>query len=304
MMRSTGFILTAFFGLFLLLLAFRMYQPKGAKVYRDLVYAEVGGQKLRLDLYLPRDGGKDLPLIIWIHGGGFVSGSRYPDEAAFLVGCGFASASLSYRLAGRAKFPAQIWDCKAAVRWLRKNASVYGLAPGRFGVWGASAGGHLASLLGTSAGVPALEGKEGVPDASSAVQAVCDWFGPVDFLTLQGQAAASRVKNAFRFDIGHSPLQKLLGVPPLEDPLLAAQASPVTYVHPGCPPFLIMHGTDDDQVPMEQSREFFQRLKTAGIPVELRLLPGTGHGMIGFSKKENLAEVARFFIRTLGKGGT
>ena len=151
-----------------------------AAIERDLPYKRIGGETLTLDLYRPEKISGPLPVIIWIHGGGWNRGRKERCPAVALVDDGFAVASVDYRLSSVAPFPAQIQDCKAAVRWLRANASTYHLDPDNVGVWGNSAGGHLAALLGTSGGVSELEGDGDNMQYSSRVQAVCDVAGPVD----------------------------------------------------------------------------------------------------------------------------
>lgn len=197
----------------------------------DLVYARVGARPLCLDLYLPEPQQRPTPLVVWIHGGAWRQGDRRTHcVATCLLPHGYAVASVSYRLSQEAIFPAQIHDCKAAVRWLRAHAEEYGLDPTALGAWGPSAGGHLVSLLGTTQGVPELEGELGNLEHSSAVQAVCDWFGPTDF----------RRMNDYPGDQDHdapdSPESQLIGGPIQEHPDLVARANPVTYVSGNDPP--------------------------------------------------------------------
>lgn len=161
--------------------------PEGVTVHRDLVYAQVGQRNLPLDLYLPTSD-KPLPVIVWIHGGGWPTGSKgNAGPARPLVGQGYAVADVEYRLSGEAIFPAQIQDCKAAIRWLRGNAKQYNLDGDHIGVWGSSAGGHLVALLGTSGDVAEFD-TAAHAEFSSRVQAVCDWFGPTDLLLMNKQA--------------------------------------------------------------------------------------------------------------------
>jgi acetyl esterase/lipase len=156
------------------------------RIIRDLEYHRVPGKVLQLDLYLPARQPAPCRLIIWIHGGAFRTGDRRQGvEALPLVEKGYAVASITYRLSQEAIFPALIHDCKTAVRWLRAHAALYGFDPGRFGAWGPSAGGYLVSFLGTTAGVAEFEGSGPYQQQSSAVQAVCDWFGPTDFIHMQ-----------------------------------------------------------------------------------------------------------------------
>src|SRR5687767_8759314 len=166
-------------------------QQPGGTVLRDVEYATVGDVSLRLDLYLPSDGEGPFPVLVWIHGGGWMEGSKNLAPNSFQVrqtARGYAVASINYRLSQQAIFPAQIHDCKAAVRWLRAHAREYNLDPDRVASWGSSAGGHLATLLGTSGDVEDLEGSVGGNlEFSSRVQATVDMFGPSNFLTIGSQ---------------------------------------------------------------------------------------------------------------------
>ena len=159
--------------------------PEGVTVHRDLEYVEKGHARNKLDVYQPKSEGA-LPVVVWIHGGAWQTGSKENCPALFLSEKGYAVVSVNYRLSGHAVFPAQIEDCKAALRWVRANAKVYNLNPERIGVWGSSAGGHLAALLGTSGEVEALEGKGGNAKQSSRVQCAVDFFGPTDFAKMGG----------------------------------------------------------------------------------------------------------------------
>ena len=155
--------------------------PPGVKVLKGLEYGKASSRAMLLDLYLPEKGGKPMPLIIWIHGGAWLGGSKDdPSPALPFTAEGYTVAHVGYRLSPEAKFPAQIHDCKAAVRWLRANAQKYNLDRDKFAAWGASAGGHLVALLGTSGGVADLEGNVNDLKESSRVQAVVDWYGDRD----------------------------------------------------------------------------------------------------------------------------
>ena len=167
-------------------------------------------------------------------------------------------ASINYRLSQHAIFPAQIEDCKAAIRWLRANAAKYHLDADRIGVWGASAGGHLVAMLGTTGSVKELEGKGGNLDQSSRVQCVVDWFGPSDLPTMGGS-----------HDDPGSPESRLIGGPVQENKEKARKASPLTYVSKDSAPFLIMHGDQDNVVPPGQSELLAEALKKAGVEVTL-----------------------------------
>ena len=267
--------------------------PQGHKAHRDLAYVENGHERQKLDLYLPEKSAGPLPLIIWIHGGGWQNGSKEncPPLRDGYVGRGYAVASINYRLSGHATFPAQIEDCKAAVRWLRAHAKEYGLDPERFGAWGSSAGGHLVSLLGTSGDAKIFDVGAHL-GLSSRVQAVCDYYGPTDFtvfITTPGYASHAAAT---------SPESKLLGGAVKENPEKAARANPVTYVSKDDPAFLIVHGDKDATVPINQSQLLYEALKKAGVNVHFHTIKGAGHGQ-GFGGPEIGPMAAAFFERTL-----
>ena len=241
--------------------------PPGLRCLPDLEYARVGDKPLQLDLYLPEKSTGRLPVIVWIHGGGWMAGSRKNPPGMDLVRRGYALASVEYRLSQEAAFPAQIYDCKAAIRWLRAHAEQYGLDAEHFGAWGHSAGGHLVALLGTAGAVKDLEGDEGSPGFSSRLQAVSDWAGPIDFLADPAQAGP---------DSGPS---RLIGGAVKDNPDKARRASPLTYVSAQSPPFLIVHGECDKLVPVDQARLLAAALTKAGVPVTLAIRPWTGHGI-------------------------
>ena len=249
------------------------------KKFKNLAYVNQGHERHRLDLYLPQSQASStkLPLIIWVHGGGWKNGSK--DGFAHLnplLERGLAVASINYRLSHHATFPAQIHDCKAAVRFLRKNAQRFGLNPEKFGVWGSSAGGHLVSLLGTSGEVSELEGDLGTVGVSSRVQAVCDWFGPTDFLKMNEQAGATGKIN---HDAPGSPESLLVGAPIQDEPKKTRKLNPIEYVTADDPTFLIMHGDQDRLVPFQQSQMLNDALKAVGVSTTLVLVQGAGHGL-------------------------
>ncbi len=232
----------------------------GQRIERDLVYGRTPQQELKLDLYLPAQEGA-APVVVWVHGGAWRTGSKARTPAERLVARGYAVASIEYRLSGVAKFPAQIEDCKAAVRWLRGNAAKYDLDPERIGAWGSSAGGHLAALLGVQNDDPA-----------SRVQAVVDFYGPTELLKMDAQG------SAFSHDAPDSPESQLIGGPIQQHAERTRLANPVSYVSRGDPPFLIVHGDRDYTVPVGQSRVFYDALRAAGVPAKLEIVPGAGHG--------------------------
>lgn len=275
-----------------------MNVPDGVRVERDIIYAKVGERELKLDLYLPKEAPiKPLPLIIWIHGGGWRNGSKDRTPAAPLAGKGYAVASVEYRLSGEAIFPAQVHDCKAAVRYLRKNAGKYGVDPKRFGVWGSSAGGHLVAMLGTSAGIKDMDGSVGVTDVSSEVQAVCDWFGPTDLLRMNDG------EGKMDHNAADSPESRLIGGPIQEHKEKTAKANPINYITPDDPPFLIMHGDKDQLVIYNQSVLLQAALTKAGVESTLVKIEDGGHGFKGSKRPraEIEADVEKFFDKVLKK---
>lgn len=261
--------------------------PPGATAHRDLAYVPGGHERQKLDLYLPKDGA-DLPLIINIHGGAFKMGSKEQGVPWEYLGQGYAVASINYRLSQHAKFPAQIEDCKAAVRWLRAHAAQYRLDPKRFAAWGSSAGGHLAALLGATGDMKEFDTGAHL-DQSSRVQAVVDYFGPTDFL----QMDAHRLPNGMKHDPANSPESELIGGAIQENKDKTAKANPITYVTPGDPPFLICHGDADPLVPHHQSELLEAALKQAGVPVTFYTVKGAGHG--GF-RDPKVPELTRAFL--------
>ena len=240
--------------------------------YRDVPYVANGHPRQQLDLYSP-SADKALPLIILIHGGGWSGGDKAEMPVKPFLDDGFAVASINYRLSQDARFPAQIEDCKAAVRWLRRNAARFNIDPDRIGVWGVSAGGHLAALLGTSGDTGVFD-VGGNLDVSSAVQAVADWFGPTDFL----QMDAHRLPQGMAHDAPGSPESRLVGGPIQQNRQAVQRANPITYVTPRAPPFLIAHGDVDRLVPHHQSELLEHALKKNGTPVSLHTVKGGGHG--------------------------
>lgn len=272
--------------------------PPGATAHRDLAYVENGHERQKLDLYLPAKTEGPVPLLIWVHGGGWSAGSKEqcPPLRQGYLDRGYAVASLGYRLSSHAIFPAQIQDCKAAIRWLRAHAKEYGLNGDRFGVWGSSAGGHLVALLGTSGGEKTFE--EGAnPDISSRIQAVCDFYGPTDFEQFVATPGFASHATAT------SPEARLFGGAVTERKELAARANPITFVDKTDPPFLIVHGDKDSTVPINQSQSLYQALTKAGVSAHLHTIHGAGHGN-GFSGKNIDDLVNGFFEARLKKGST
>jgi acetyl esterase/lipase len=260
------------------------------RALRDVPYVTAGHERQKLDLFLPEHVA-GAPLAVWIHGGGWQSGSKEGCPAMGLLDEGYVVASLNYRYSQQALFPAQIEDCKAAIRWLRGHASTYGYDGEHIGAWGASAGGHLVALLGTTGTMRDFDVGENL-DVSSRVQAVIDWFGPTDFPRFNNPAN-SRAEGAL------SLLTRLFGGPLPTKLDLARRASPATWTSADSAPTLIMHGTRDTLVPLDQSEWFAERLKAAGAEVTLDVLNGAGHGGKEFFAPEKLNRMKGFFDRHL-----
>ena len=251
-------------------------QPPGA--HRDIAYVTNGHERQKLDLYLPDAANKPCPLIIWVHGGGFKMGSKEGGTLGNSVPLeyleqGYALASINYRLSQHAIFPAQIEDCKAAVRWLRTHAPRFNIDSNRFGAWGPSAGGHLVAMLGTAGHVAAFEVGENL-DASSRVQCVVDYYGPTDFLQMDAQ----RMQDGQIHDGADSPESELVGGAIQQNKAATARANPISHVLPDAPPFLIVHGDADPLVPHGQSVILVEALQNARVPVTFYTVKGAGHG--------------------------
>lgn len=271
--------------------------PDSIQIERDLNYAGTTNPAQTLDLLRPKKsrGNRPLPLVVNIHGGAFKAGDKSMGvgELIALVSSGeYVGASINYRLSGEARWPAQIHDCKAAIRWLRANAARYQIDPERIGVIGGSAGGHLVAMLGLTAHEKGLEGEVGGNlDQSSAVQCVVDEFGPSELLVMSDYP--SRIDH----NAADSPESELIGGPLRENRDKARAASPITYVSRDAPPFLIIHGTDDPLVPFNQSERLAAALRKAGADCRLIKVVGAGHG--GFRAPEIPKRVRQFFDRHL-----
>jgi acetyl esterase/lipase len=260
-----------------------------------------------LDIYLPNEGEGPFPVIAVIHGGAWMMGNKRDIQQLPLLESlkrGYAVVCIEYRLSSEAKFPAQIYDCKAAIRFIRGNAEKYRFDPNRIAAWGGSAGGHLSALVGISAGVKDLEDLTmGNPDQDSSVQAVVDWFGPTEsFLKMDEELKASGLGIPDHSQ-PESPESQLLGRLITAVPELVRWASPMTYVSAKTPPFLIQHGLLDQLVPVEQSIHFAEAIeKVAGKDrVILELLPGVYHADPAFETPENTERVLNFLDSVLKK---
>lgn len=264
----------------------------------DVAYADKSPAQ-KLDIYLPNEGSGSFPVILSIHGGAFLMGDKADGQVnPMLEGLkrGYAVVSINYRLSGEAIFPAQIQDVKAAIRFIRANATKYNLKKEKMAAWGGSAGGHLSALAGTSDGVKELDDLSlGNASESSAVQAVVDWFGPIYFIKMDEHFKASGKGNPNHSE-ANSPESKLIGKQITLAPDLVAKASPATYITPDDPPFFIEHGTVDKLVPTQQSEEFAAALEKVLGKKKVTYLPlqNAGHGGPEFETRENLNKVFQF----------
>ncbi len=269
--------------------------PDDVVMLRNLPYGTGGGRPLTMHLLKPKKPLRQYaPVIVFIHGGAWYEGGK-DDGLSHLtrfVQRGYIGATIDYRLTGEAIFPAQIEDCKCAIRYLRAHSVEYGLDPDHIGVWGESAGGHLAALLGVSLNDKSLEGKGGLEKYSSRVQAVVDCYGPTDLLKI------GRYPSEIKHDAADSAESRLIGGPIQENKDKAIKASPITYVGKDSPPFLILHGDKDPIVPLNQSELLASALKKAKIEVTFYVVKGGGHG---FGGPEIDAMIASFFDKHLIK---
>jgi acetyl esterase/lipase len=246
-------------------------QRPGEKVYRDVLFAAPGGHKLYMDLYVPTTA-KPAPVVLWSFGG-----KGYHVNVRDLTSAGIAVASIQYRMSRHAVYPAQLEDCRAAVKWLHDNGAQYGIDPSRMGASGESSGGQLASLL-------------AVTEGKSRIRAVCALYPATDLVELASHYAKPGRLNC---------IEKLLGGPIENKLALAAEASPIDRVSPNLPPFLIIHGEGDRAIPVQQSEKFFEALQHAGVPSKLIEVHGKRHWFR--LDNEQFAEVSSFFQRFLTK---
>jgi acetyl esterase/lipase len=281
-------------GLFLVIVSgFQAHGGNAApRIERDVTYGKGGAIDLKLDLAVPADGKGPFPAVVCIHGGGWRQGNRQQLDALvqLLAKRGFVAATISYRLTDKAKFPAQIEDCKAAVRWLRANADKYRVRSDAIGAVGFSAGAHLASLLGTADKSHGLEGEGGHADESSRVQAVVSFFGPSDFTI-----------KTWKKGVEDFYLVPFFGGSFEEKTELYKKASPLIYVSKDDPPFLFFHGTKDTLVGIENSEKMVNKLKEVGVYARLVPVKDEGHGWGGDKMTQTLEEAAKFFEEKLKK---
>jgi acetyl esterase/lipase len=261
--------------------------------YKDLIYATVNGKSLGLDLYLP--GGKQSPpLVVWVHGGVWHLGTKAWIPIQFAEH-GYAMASVDFRQSTDSRFPAQVHDIKAAIRFLRAKAGQYGYRADRIAIAGASSGGHLAALVGVTNGNRELEGTIGDYLAeSSDVHSIVDYYGASNLITILAQS------TPFGLNVRKPGLELLLGALPNNAKELAELASPVNHVGPGDPPLILLHGDQDPQMPINQSHELQGAYEKAGLDVTFIVVHGAAHGGDQFSAPEHLNRVLAFLARTIG----
>ncbi len=260
----------------------------------DIPFAEVEGRRLLLDLYLPAGDVEAAPLVVYVHGGAWRSGSKDGMPLAELVAAGFAAASVEYRLSPVARFPAQVHDLKAAVRFLRAKGTEYGYDAARIAIAGSSAGAHLAALVGVTNGSEELEGTVGDHlDESSDVQAIISFFGASNFLTILPQSTPRGL------GVRIPALQLLLGAQPQDVPELAKLASPVFHVDAVDPPLFLLHGDQDPQMPINQTHELHGKYVELGLPVRLEVVHGAAHGGAAFHDARRTRMVEEFLRSNL-----
>lgn len=267
---------------------------QASRTHKDVVYATVDGKALGLDLYLPA--GVPTPaLIVWVHGGAWRSGTKAQPPMAF-VDNGVAMASLDFRQSGEARFPANVHDIKAAIRFLRAKASQYGYRTDRIAIAGSSSGGHLAVLVGVSNGQKELEGTVGADlTQPSDVAAIIDYYGASNLMTILAQSTPHGLS------VRRPALELLLGALPDDAQRLAQLASPVTHVDRGDPPLLIFHGDQDPQMPINQSHELQGVYETMGLDVSFDVVHGAAHGGNAFFSPDRVARAMAFLRRTIGQ---
>jgi acetyl esterase/lipase len=272
----------------------------------DVAYAN-GSEKQKLDIYLPDEGKGPFPVIVAVHGGGFAGGDKNTGEVnAELNGVlrGYAVASVNYRLSGEAKFPAAIFDVKAAIRFLKANASKYNLDPKRFVIWGDSAGANIGSVVATSAGVKDMEDLSmGNANQSSAVQVAVDYFGPTNLGDMDAAYARAGITKHMMHDLPNSSESNYMGFPVTTNPEKVKLADPTTYITSKTCPFFIANGSVDPTVPPQQNADFAAALEKAiGKDNVIHIqFDGVGHGGEIFSAPETLNKVFAFLDKYLKK---
>jgi acetyl esterase/lipase len=282
--------------------------PGGVTSHADVTYSTLPGfRPMVVDIYMPTKKGGPKPLILYIHGGGWVAGhtrhsgalSNFPSVLAKLASEGFIVASLEYRLSGEAPFPAQLQDSRAAIRFLKANAAQYGIDPARVGVWGGSAGGHLAALTALSCGDASFDLAPATP-GSECVQSAVIWYGVFDFQSMLARGVDSSAENGLLRCTPENCSAKVINA-----------VSPSRYIDAKDPPFLLIHGETDVVVPVSQSRDAEVKMKAAGMSVDSIYISAVDHSFIGETAAETRAATLKatnatfdFFHKTLKGDGT
>ena len=265
----------------------QMHAQDDVEITKNIVYAETDGKKLQLDIYKPKTS-KEPYLIVWVHGGAWNTGSK-ENPPLGLLPFGYALASVDFRPSTEKPFPADVYDIKAAIRFLRANATKYGYKSDKIIIWGSSSGGHLAALVATTNNNTTLEGNLGnFTTTSSSVQACLDFFGPTNFLTILNQSTPHGL------NVRLPALAILLGKPLDQVTELAKQASPVYQVDVSDPPIFIVHGEQDIQVPVNQSIELMSAYKSKNLKVQIEFIPNAGHSDPAYAKKELMEKMDKF----------
>ena len=256
--------------------------------HKDIEYARVQNTPMSLDLYKP-PAEQTGPLIVYIHGGAWRGGSKTEMPLKDLVSAGCPVASVDYRLSTVARFPAQIHDIKAAIRFLRSRQKELGIDSSKIVVAGSSAGGHLAALVGVTNGNTELEGTEGdFTRESSSVQGIVSFFGAANLTTILAQSTPHGLS------VRVPALDLLLGGQPDAKPELARLASPVFHIDKNDPPLLLIHGDQDTQMPVNQALELQGAYEAAGRKVRLEIIHGAGHGGSSFYDTKRMSLVKEF----------
>lgn len=260
--------------------------------FRELQFAMINGfRPLSMDVWVPT-AVQNPGIVIWVHGGAFLFGDRLHLPPTLrenelrdsVLGAGLALATIDYRLSGECTFPAQLHDVKAAIRYVRHFSSALGVDSDRIGIWGESAGGHLATFAALTANSDTLEGNVGLTGVSSAVSCCIDWYGPMDFMKMQ------------TFQDRLSPEELLVGARTEDRPDLLQAASPINFVDASAPPFLVMHGTEDSLVPLEQSHSLVERLEQLDRDVTLIEVSGADHIFLNYADTSSLVSQSVGFL--------
>lgn len=275
--------------LFILLIGYfeQLHAQNDIESTKNIIYAQDGDKKLQLDIYKPKTV-QEPRLIVWVHGGAWHSGSK-ENPPLGLLPFGYALASVDFHASTEKPFPANVHDIKAAIRFLRANASKYGYRADKIIIWGSSSGGHLAALVATTNNNSDLEGKLGdFTQTSSSVQGCIDFFGPTNFLTILNQSTPHGL------NVRLPALAILLGKPLDQATELAKLASPVYQVDVNDPPLFMVHGEQDIQVPINQSIELMSAYKVKNLKVQIEFIPNAGHSDPAYGKPELMEKVAKF----------